>query len=152
MRFVGPIVIPGIALADAFDANDAMGTVFAVPVPKSGAIVQAIFHDLDDEGSDHVLHIFGDRPATQPASDAVLDYTDLDNLLYRGRIRFLTATVAVQDLTSNQIGFGHTSDLPFWFAAGEQRLLWMQAQALATDSIAAGNVPCVSFVIQVFEE
>ena len=144
--------IPGITLADAFDANDVMGTQFAITVPKSGAIVAAYYHDLDDEGTDHNLFLFREPVINVPASDAAVALLDQANTEFCGRVRFLASAVANADFVNNQVQFGHTSDLPLWYVTSDTRQLWCLVQALGADNIAAANVPRISLVIQVFEE
>lgn len=72
-----PIVVPGIASADALDALDVVGQKFTIEVPRSGYILGARFYDLSDQGSGIRLHLFS-RDFAIAASDAAWSPADND--------------------------------------------------------------------------
>ncbi len=50
--------IPGIAAADALDANDAIGTMFKIKVPGAGRIMSMKLVDPDDDTLALTMHIY----------------------------------------------------------------------------------------------
>lgn len=145
---VPPFEIPGIAAADALDANDAFGSVFALAVPKAGAIVQAVFHDVDAEGINKELWLFLSDPTTRmAASDAAFSVNDLDNHALAGRpITFDTW----KDASAGKAGTPSV-DLPWWYVA-PLGVLWCQFKTTGTDNIAAGSMPKLSLLIERYDE
>ena len=135
--------IPEITAADAFDANDAFGLLAVVPVPKAGAIVNAVFHDPDNEGVNKELWIFR-RPIVPTLSDAAFTFTDAENGHVIGVITFSTWKTA----TSGQIGL--TPDLPLWYVAPAGNL-YLQIKTIGVDNIAAGSMPSIDLTIQSYE-
>lgn len=140
--YVEPFEIPGIAAADALDANDQMGLPFSVPVPVAGTIVAALYHDLDDEGISKRLYLFrGDPSGGVAASDAAFSLADATNTLCLGVLNF----TVFHDAVNNQVAAA--SELPFayWAPAGK---LWFALQTLGADNIAAGSMPRLSLTIE----
>ena len=139
LLLVGPVEVPGIAAADALDANDALGTEFKVRVPRWGTIVNAFYHDLDDEGTAVELWIFR-HTFTDAASDAAFSLVDIDNLFVAGVFLF----DRFADAANNQVGL--TKDTPLWYVAPEG-YLYCQVKTTSTPTIAAAQSPQVSFII-----
>jgi hypothetical protein len=140
-----PFEIPGIVAADAFDALDMFGAVFSLAVPKAGAIVKALFHDLDDEGLVKNLWIFRQDPAAMPASDAAFSLTDAQNLIVSDVLQF----GLFRDGINNQIGY--TTELPCWYVA-PNGFLWFAVQTPSADNIAAGSMPRLSLTIERYSD
>lgn len=146
MYYAPPVEIPGITVADALDAADQMGALFKMLLPAPHCtITQALYHDLDDEGTGVELWFFN-RAVTLAASDAAFALSDADNLA-------VCAPPAVfstfRDATNNQIGL--SADLPVDVYAGPGRVLYMAAKTLSTPNIAALNLPKFSFYIRANE-
>jgi len=138
-----PVLVPGIVAADALDANDCMGTIVQVNVPKRGVIVSATLFDIDDEGTQIDLEIFV-HPIAQIANDAAWAPTDADI------IHFLTelAFVSFDDHVNNQ-----TSDITAInkaYVAPEGKF-YIQAVTRSTPTIAAGASPRFHLQIQSFD-
>lgn len=142
--YVPPFPVPGITAADALDANDAMGSVFSVPVPKVGTIVAAVFYDLDDEGISKELWV-ATQAFTGAANDAAFSLSDADLVRMRGVITFQ----GFKDAANGQIA--ESSDTPFWYIAPNE-LLYMQFKTLGTDNIAAAAMPQLSLLIEQYTE
>lgn len=144
LAYFGPFQVPGIAAADALDALDQMGTLITVQVPKKGAIVNCLFHDLDDEGITKELWIFRETP-TLAASDAAFSLDDVSNRYVVGVLDFSV----FKDGVNNQIG--KTADLPLWYDAPDAKL-YMGVKTNGADNIAAGSMPMISMVIERYSE
>lgn len=141
---VGPLTVPGIGTGAAYAANDQFGSLLLIPVPKRGAIVKAVFHDLDDEGLGKELWLFNSPRITLAADNAAFSLADEDNL---GLVDVLTFAV-FKDAVNNQLGI--TADTPLWYAAPEG-ILWATVKTLGADNIAAGSLPALSFIIEVYD-
>ncbi len=128
-----PMEIPGITAADALDANDCMGTLMKVPVPKAGVIYSATFWDMDDEGTEVDLEIFNNA-ITEIANDAAWAPTDEDLLSFVTELAFAAfddhGTARTSELTN--IGKAYTAPSGFF---------WIKAVTRSTPTIAAGNMP-----------
>ena len=137
---IGPVVIPGITLADAFDALDQFGAAFPLTVPKAGIIRDAFFYDLSDQAINKTVWLFSARP-TVAASDAAFALNDEDVLAAIGVLLFST----FRDGANGQLGI--TTNVPIYYTAplGE---IWCAVQTAGTDTIAAGNVPKLSLLIE----
>ena len=102
---LNPAEIPGITAADALDADDCMGVVFEVAVPKSGIIFSALLIDPDDEGLQIDLELFNDaitvtdNDAAWAPSDADMDkfITELAFTTYNDHINSQTAELTAID-------------------------------------------------------
>lgn len=136
---LNPIEIPGIATADAFDADDCFGTVFRVAVPKAGIIQSATFWDLDDEGTQIDFFIYKNN-ITATTSDSAFAPTDADQLSFVTVLEFTVFKDAGTSRTSeiNNIGKLYT-------AAGG--VFYIQAICRSTPTIAVANLP--RFQIQI---
>lgn len=134
-----PAEIPGITAADAFDANDCMGTVYKLHVPFSGVIYSATFFDLDDEGTQVDLMVFN-HEITQIASDAAWAPGDDDILKLQTMLSFVTFSDHGGCRTSELTNIGKAYTAP-------EGYLWIQAVTRSTPTIAVGNMP--HFQIQI---
>lgn len=136
-----PLEIPGIAVADAFDAGDCFGTVMTIIVPKKGILYGATYFDLDDEGSQIDLEVFK-HSITQIASDAAWAPSDTDILNFIAEIQFVGAAFddhgTCQTCETRNLGIAYTAPV------GK---LYIQAVCRGTPNIAAGNVPRVQLHI-----
>lgn len=133
------IEIPGIAAADAFDANDCFGTIFQIRVPKQGVIQSATFWDMDDEGSQVDCHIFKHNIA-QIASDAAWAPPDSDMLHFVTVLQFATFVDSGGVRTAELVNIGKGYTAP-------EGLFYIQAVTPSTPNIAAGNMPRVQLQI-----
>ena len=93
---------PGILAADAFDANDTVGSLFefkdvARYPGGSFVIVGALLYDQADQNAVYYLHLFR-RSVTIPASDAAWTLADNTGLLYK------IATISIPATTNNEAG------------------------------------------------
>lgn len=130
---------PNVSLASAYQALDALGTVFAFDVPESGVILSAVYYDLDDEGLQVDLLLFDESPRQQVDNGAV-SMPDTEVTKAIGRIQFTTfADLAISQFsTVTNVGLAYT-------AAGGK--LWAQAVAQGALNIAAGALPAFRLVI-----
>lgn len=137
---VGPIGIPGIVPAVLYSANDVVGTIHAVEVPKSGIIQSVRFYDKDDEGANMTLLLFREEPSADETDNAQPSLTDDD-------LSRLEAAILVDtwhDLVDNQIG---TEDnLGIAYTAPEEKL-WALWITRGSPTIAAANTPLWSMTI-----
>lgn len=138
-----PIMIPGITAADAFDANDAMGTIVIVQVPKSGVIYSATFYDLDYEGTQVDLEIFK-RNITQVASDAAWTCSDTDIMNFVTELQFYAFDSHTACYTSESKNFGKAYNAP-------EGKFYIQAVTRSTPTIVAGASPKFQLQIQSFD-
>lgn len=144
--FVAPFLVPGIGAAAVYVANDAMGTVFALRVPKAGAIVNATWHDLDDEGGPNLeLWLLREDFSVGSAADnAAFALTDAMNLHVVDVIAFSIS----RDSVNNQVG--KVGTLPIWYVA-PKGYLWCQLKTTSTPNIAADAMPRISMVIESYD-
>jgi len=128
-----PIVIDGITAADALDANDAMGKITKLAVPKAGIIYSATLWDPDDEGLEIDLEIFK-AEITQIANDAAWALSDQDSLAFVTELAFAAfddhGTSQTSELTN--IGKAYTAPAGYFY---------IQAVARGAHNIAAGSSP-----------
>ena len=130
--------VPGIVVANAYAAADAMGTKFAVKVPKEGTIATVVWHDYDDEGLPKELVLFS-SDFTGSADNAVFAPSDLDLLKCVGVISIGT----FYNFSVNQVGVA-TPALYYIAPAG---VLYGQVVTRGADNIAADNIPTFTMVI-----
>ena len=141
---IAPITVPGIVAAVAYAANDQMGSVFSFPVPIHGSILEARFHDLDDEGLNKELWLFKATP-TLAADNAAFSIADADNLQVVAVFLFSTWRHGV----NNQVGLTSNTPANYVTAAGR---LYGAVKTLGVDNIAAGSEPQLSFVIERYND
>ncbi len=128
-------MVPGIAPADAFDAGDAFGTMYAIIVPERGIISYGLFLDLDDEGTE-IDALFYTAPISVVASDAAFAPTDADAR------KFVTA---LKFSAFDDWGLFRTSEIanhnvPYYAPQGK---LYGQCKCVSTPNIAAGSEPII---------
>lgn len=138
-----PVEIPGIAAADAFEANDVFGTLVELDVPKSGVIISATFWDLDDESTQIDLEIFK-RKITQTASDAAWAPSDTDLLHFVTELAFVIGDDHINSYTFDLTNIGKAYTAP-------EGKFWIQAVCRSTPTIAAGSMPRFQLQIQSFD-
>ena len=136
---VFPVVIPGIAAVDAFDANDCFGTVVTISVPVRGVIYSATFWDYDDEGTQIDLEVFKE-PIVQTASDAAWSPADGDMRKFVAEIEFFAFDDHIISQTSEVKNIGKAYTAP----GGK---LYIQAVCRSTPTIAAGASPEIQLQI-----
>ena len=75
-----PLKVPGVT-AGAYTANDCVGTVIKLAVPKRGIIISATWYDLSDLGTQYDLEIFkhditeiGDNGAWSPTDSNITHF------------------------------------------------------------------------------
>jgi len=128
-----PVDVPGITVADAFDANDCLGTVMAIPVPKAGIIQSATYFDMDDEGTQVDFMVFKNN-FTFTASDAVYAPTDADLANFVTGLQFATFIDHGTGQTAQLVNNGVAYSAP-------KGVLYVQAVCRGTPTIAASNLP-----------
>lgn len=134
-----PKVIPGIAAADAFDANDCFGTIFRIKVPKSGILYAATYWDFDDESTQLDLEVFKEN-FTQTASDAAWAPSDEDLLNFVTEIQFYAGDDHINSYTFEAKNIGKAYVAP-------EGYFWIQAVDRSTKTIAASAMPRVQLFI-----
>ena len=146
-KMYGPVSIPGVVPAVAYAALDQMGSALAIDIPNRGTILEATFHDLDDEGIDKEVWMFTAQP-TLAADNGVFSIADADNR--RNRAVFVFSTW--RDGVNSQIG--KTANTPATYDLGLNAQnepvtqAWFAVKTLGTDTIAVNMEPQLSFVIQ----
>ena len=141
LTVVPPFEIPGIGTAAAYASGDALGTKFELAgVPKSGRIIEARFHDLDNEGIDKELWVLDGNFTAQADNDAFA-LSDADNLQVIAVFVFSTWRPA----TNNQVGLTLNTPAAYFAPHGK---LFCQIKTLGVDNIAAGSIPRLSLVIE----
>ncbi|KKN76443.1 hypothetical protein LCGC14_0369520 [marine sediment metagenome] len=138
-----PVEIPGSNSSGAYTANDAMGTIFEVVVPRRGEIRSAIFFDLDDEGLQTDLEIFKHKP-TQIASEAAWALSLADVVKFITELSFVTPDDhnGTQTFQLTNIGMAYTAP---------EGKLYIQAVTRGTPTIAVGAKPRIQLQIQSFD-
>ncbi len=137
--------ITGITAADALDANDQMGGLITIPVPKNGCIVDARFIDIDFEGIAKECWLF-EYPVVVAASDAAFSISDEDlRGAHVGTLTFSTFTTA----TASEVS--RSGDTPLWYSA-PSGYLYMAVKTLGVDNIAAGKNPAVKLTIERYSD
>ena len=134
-----PIVIPGIGTGAAYIANDVMGTLVKIAVPKSGEIRSATFWDMDDEGLQYDLEIFK-HSITQVADNGAWALSDIDSLGFVHELNFVSFDDHGVCQTSKITNIGVAYTAP-------EGYLYVQCVARGAHNIAAGNEP--RFQIQI---
>lgn len=148
--WVSPLIeVPGIAAADALDANDALGSRFIIdtdvngaPLPERGVIIGAKLIDPDDDTLAATLHIFNSIFAAA-ASDAAFTISAADSREWVTSILFSPTT---------DIGSAKVVEVTGWnspyYSPGRQ--LHCQLSTTGTPNIAAGAMPQVQVFILPF--
>lgn len=137
---VGPLDIPGIVTGAAYTANDQMGSVLRLAVPKAGIIRDAFFYDLSDQALNKTLWVFRANPVLA-ADNAAFALDDVDIVNAEGVMLFSTW----RDGVNGQLGI--TTNVPLYYTA-PSGYLFLAVQTAGTDTIAAGNVPKLSLLIE----
>ena len=127
-----PYRIEGIG-AGAEDADDCLGTVSKIKVPKYGIIYSATFLDLDDEGTQVDLEIFK-RSYTAIADNAAWSPTDSDMEGFVHEIPFFSFDDHINSQTSESNGINKAYTAP-------DGVFYIQAVCRGTPTIAAGSEP-----------
>uniref|UniRef100_A0A6M3XSV7 Uncharacterized protein n=1 Tax=viral metagenome TaxID=1070528 RepID=A0A6M3XSV7_9ZZZZ len=137
-----PVGIPGIG-AGAEDANDALGTVFTIDVPKRGVLVSATYFDLDDEGTQVNFYLFKSLP-TAIADNAAWTCSDADVIKQVTRLAFFVFNDQTVSQTSEIKNIGKAYTAP-------EGKFYIQAQCAGTPTIATGSAPRLQLQIQSFD-
>ena len=140
---IGPVPIPGIAAASALAASDAMGIAFVLSVPRSGVIVKAFFHDLDDEGLGKELWIL-DASFTAAANNDPFSLADADLHKIVGVLIFNNYRDAVNAQISD------SAQTPLWYSVPNGEF-HCQLKTYGADNIAIGAMPLVSLLIESYD-
>jgi len=139
-----PIKVPGIAIADALDANDAEGIKFFIPTPPSGIIYGAKMVDPDKESIESHLFIFN-KEIVGTASDAAFAPTDVEmTLYYVGMWDFTTWETTSAQATSEGNATAPSPPKLFKTSIGG---LWCQLVTRGAPTIAAGKEPYIQLFI-----
>ena len=139
---VHPMVIPGIVTGAISAANDSMGGLAIVKVPKFGTILSATFWDLDYEKTQVDLEIFKDR-ITELGHDAAWDPSGTDMLNFVTELAFFTFDDHISSATSEITNIGKAYTCPKGY-------FWIQAVARGTPNIAYGSEP--RFQLQILSD
>ena len=139
------VEIPGITVADAFDANDTFGqlitfTGVARVNGGSGVITKAIFHDYDGEGINKTLYLFS-RQVVIPVSDAAWTLADSEMRYYIGKVSF----TSWDDFGNNQASVVAPA-LYYKCEPGSQNI-YGAVQTAGVDNIATGSVPAIGLLV-----
>lgn len=137
-----PIMIPGITTGVAYEAGDAMGSVFEVEVPVSGIIYSATFWDLDDEGLQTDFEIFR-HPIAATTDNAQWAVTDSDILYFITEFAFFSFDDHATSQTSELKNIGKAYSV----AGGK---FYIQTVARGVQDIAAGQQP--RFQLQILSD
>ena len=127
------VIIPGIAAADAFDANDAVGTVFEIPVPMRGIIESAKLIDPDDDTLALTAHLFSEL-FVGAASDAAFTISAADAPNWITSITFDTPIV---DIGSAKVA--EKTGSTYYYAPNG--VIYCQCSTTGTPNIAGGAMP-----------
>ena len=130
------LVIPGIGTGVAYVSGDALGTMFSIPVPKSGVIETAIMLDLDDEGIQTELWLFREAFTATVDNDAFA-VSDQDLLK-------LIAVISITNFANagnNQVGINNGLSLPYTAPEG---CFYCQCVVRGVPNIAADHLPHIS--------
>ena len=131
--------IPGIAAADAFDANDAVGTVFAIRVPHVGIIENFKLIDPDDDTLALTAHIFK-KQFIGAASDAAFTISAADSLNFVTSVLFDSPLDIGSAKVYEEVGSSYYE--------APEGLLWCQCSTTGTPNIAAGKSPVLVVCIR----
>jgi len=138
-----PVRIAGSYSSGAYEANDAMGLLTKVAVPKRGVIVSATLFDLDYEGKQIDLEVFNNK-ITQVASEAAWTLSDEESLFFITELPFVAFDAHTASQTSEITNIGKAYVAPGGF-------FWVQAVTRGTPTIAAGAEPHFQLQIQSFD-
>ena len=133
------IDIPGIAAADAFDANDAVGNVFEIPVPKFGIIREFKLLDPSDVTLALTAHIF-DRRFTGAASDAAFTIGTSDARAW------VTSATFNAPVDLGGIKVAEVVGTSYYLAPSG--VLYCQCSTTGTPTITAGYAPAIQLCIE----
>ena len=141
IHFTRKMVIPGIATANALDAGDVIGSLFAFrDVPTYGLIVGARLWDPDDDILALTLNLFS-VGVTSAASDAALATSAMDSLSAIDYIQFSSS----RDLGSGKIA----NEQPTIYYHAPNNIIWCVASTDGTPSIATvGVMPQTQLISQ----
>ncbi|GEM_PF-5522004 len=132
--------IPGIAAADALDANDTIGVMFQLPVPEAGEIVEARLIDRDDDTLALTAHLFTSE-VTVPASDAAFTISAAHSLRWVTSITFDTPIVDIGSAkVSEKVGES--------YYVSPNKALWCICSTTGTPNIAAGAMPVLQLLVK----
>ena len=134
------IEVQGATPAAAYAANDAVGGVFSVDVPKIGWIIGAKLIDRDDDTLALTAHIYTER-FTGAADNAAYTVGVGDSANWLTNITFDT----VEDEGSFKVSevVGET------FYSSPSGKLWIQCSTTGTPNIASGALPILQLAIKV---
>lgn len=138
---IGPFIVPGVGVAAAYTANDALGVKFSINVPISGIIYTATYYDLDDEGTAMDLVLFRED-FTETADNAAMSVSDLDIRKLVGVINFPAASF--RNFAANQVCQVTNAGLAYVAPLG---LLYCQFMTESTPTIAVDNIPMIALTI-----
>ena len=133
------IVIPGITPADAFDANDAVGSRFEIAVPIRGKIVCANLIDPSDVTLALTVHLFS-RAITVATSDAAFTISAADARFWVTSILF----DAPLDIGSARVAEELNINKGYYSPTGR---LWGQCSTTGTPTVANGLSPILVIFI-----
>ena len=133
------IEIPGIAAADALDANDTIGTVFNVAVPPKGRILSAKLIDPDDDTLALTAHLYTDT-IVAAASDAAYTIANTYAQRWAGNVTFPAGTDEGAFKAMDALDVNIEYNAP----DGKLRII---CSTTGTPNIAAGAMPKIRFFI-----
>ncbi len=134
------VEIPGIVTGAAYASGDAFGTIFSIPVPKSGFIEDITMLDLDDEGIQTDFWFFN-VPFTATADNSEFDVSDSD----LSNLERVICVTNFSNAKSNQVGINNGLGLSYKAPKG---YLYCQCVIRGAANIAAGHIPKVKLGIR----
>lgn len=130
-------IITGAAYADL----DAMGSSgVAITVPRRGVIQSAVYYDLDNEGLQVDLWLFGVNPPAQTDNSAFA-VPDINLSSVIDVIQFIGFRNANTGFVSTQNSLGIAYDLGVDSNNNDRTTMYAQLQARGALNIAAGSLP-----------
>ena len=138
------IEIPGITPANPLDANDAIGTIFRIPVPPIGIIESAKLIDPDDDTLALTAHLFR-KQFVAAASDAAFTISAADS---KDWITSITFDAPIVDIGSAKV----SEKVGATYYETPDGYLWCQCSTTGTPNIAAGAMPILRLGIRVGEK
>lgn len=137
-----PVQVPGVVAA-AYTANDCVGTVLKLAVPKRGIIVSASFWDLSDLNVQYDLEIFN-RSITVAGDNAAWSPSDDDMLKWIDEIPFFTNEDQINSRSYSVRNWGKAYTAPEGF-------FYIQVLDRSAGTIVAANLPKLQLQIQSYD-
>ena len=132
--------VDGIVPAVAYAANDAVGGLFQIAVPKIGIIEGFKLIDPDDDTLALTAHLFSRRVAVA-ADNAAFTISADDSLAWVTSVTFDAPLDIGGAKVAEEVGTSYYE--------APDGLLWCQCSTTGTPTIAAGKIPILVLCIRV---